>query len=35
MLDVGDTIPDFDLPTNGGNSLSRKDLRGKTVVMYF
>lgn len=35
MLDVGDTIPDFDLPTNGGNSLSRKDLKGKTVVMYF
>lgn len=35
MLDVGDTIPDFDLPTNGGSTLSRKDLKGKTVVMYF
>ena len=35
MLDVGDTIPEFDLPTNGGNSLSRNDLNGKTVVMYF
>lgn len=35
MLDVGDAIPDFDLPTNGGGTLSRKDLKGKTVVMYF
>lgn len=35
MLDIGDTIPDFDLPTNGGDTLSRKDLKGKTVVMYF
>ncbi len=35
MLDVGDTLPDFDLPTNGGNTLSRAALKGKKVVMYF
>jgi len=35
MLDVGDKIPDFDLPTNGSGNLSNKDLKGKTVVLYF
>lgn len=35
MLDVGDKIPNFDLPTNGGGTLSNKDLKGKTVVLYF
>ena len=35
MLDVGDTIPDFDLPTNGGGSLSKESLKGKNVVIYF
>ena len=35
MLDVGDTIPDFDLPTNGNGTLSRKDLKGKTAIIYF
>lgn len=35
MLDVGDKVPNFDLPTNGGGKLSNKDLKGKTVVLYF
>lgn len=35
MLDVGDKTPDFNLPTSGGGTLSLKDLKGKTVVMYF
>lgn len=35
MLDVGDKIPAFDLPTSGDDTLSNKALKGKTVVMYF
>lgn len=35
MLDIGDKMPTFSLPTNGGGTLSSKDLKGKTVVMYF
>jgi len=35
MLDAGDKAPDFNLPVNGGATVSSKDLRGKTVVMYF
>lgn len=34
-LDVGDTIPSFDLPTDGGGTLSSADLAGKKVVLYF
>jgi peroxiredoxin Q/BCP len=34
-LDVGDKAPDFSLPTDGGGKLSLKDLKGKTVVLYF
>jgi peroxiredoxin Q/BCP len=34
-LKVGDKAPDFDLPTDGGGSLKLKDLKGKTVVLYF
>lgn len=35
MLQPGDKLPDFKLPTNGGGTLARKDLKGKTVVLYF
>lgn len=35
MLEAGDKAPDFKLPVNGDATLSSKDLRGKTVVMYF
>lgn len=34
-LDVGDTLPDFTLPTDGGGTLSSADLAGKTTVLYF
>lgn len=34
-LDVGDKAPDFSLPTDGAGTLSLKDLKGKTVVLYF
>ena len=32
---IGDKAPDFDLPTDGGGTLSLKDLKGKKVVLYF
>ncbi len=35
MLDTGDKAPNFNLPVNGGGNLALKDLKGKTVVMYF
>ena len=35
MLETGDKAPNFDLPVNGGGTLSLKDLKGKAVVMYF
>ena len=35
MLDTGDKAPNFNLPVNGGGKLALKDLKGKTVVMYF
>lgn len=35
MLDTGDKLPDFNLPTNGGATLARKDLKGKIAVVYF
>jgi thioredoxin-dependent peroxiredoxin len=34
-LKVGDKAPDFTLPTDGGGEISLKDLRGRTVVLYF
>lgn len=35
MLDIGDTLPKFDLPTNGGDTLSNNSFKGKKVVIYF
>jgi peroxiredoxin Q/BCP len=32
---VGDKAPDFTLPAGGGGKVSLKDLRSKTVVLYF
>jgi peroxiredoxin Q/BCP len=32
---VGDTAPDFMLPTDGGGTATLKSLKGKTVVLYF
>ena len=34
-LTVGDKAPAFNLPTDGGGTLALKDLKGKTVVLYF
>ena len=33
-LATGDVAPDFTLPTDSGDSLSLKDLRGRKVVLY-
>ena len=34
-VELGDKAPDFTLPADGGGKVSLKDLRGKTVVLYF
>lgn len=34
-IDIGDEAPAFELPTNGGGTLSMDDLKGKKVVLYF
>ena len=34
-VDVGDKAPSFILPSDGGGKVSLKDLKGKTVVLYF
>ncbi len=34
-LKPGDQAPDFTLPTDGGGTLSLKQLRGKPVILYF
>lgn len=35
MIDIGDKLPDFTLPTDGGGSVSSSGLKGKIVVLYF
>ncbi|MBI4429311.1 MAG: thioredoxin-dependent thiol peroxidase [Ignavibacteriales bacterium] len=35
MLNVGDTAPQFKLPSGNGRTLSLKDFKGKKVVLYF
>lgn len=34
-VEIGDSAPAFELPTNGGDTLAMKDLAGKRVVLYF
>lgn len=34
-LAVGDTAPDFTLPTDTGDQVTLSDLRGKKVIVYF
>lgn len=34
-LQPGDSAPDFTLPTGDGGTLALRDLKGKTVVLYF
>ncbi len=33
--DVGDTIPEFTLPVDGGGTLSSAELAGKKLILYF
>jgi peroxiredoxin Q/BCP len=35
MLNVGEPAPDFTLQDHTGRSVSLKDFRGKTVVLWF
>lgn len=32
---MSSTLPDFSLPTSGGGTISRDDLRGRRTVLYF
>jgi len=34
-MDIGDTAPAFDLPTDGGTNAASAALRGRKVVLYF
>jgi peroxiredoxin Q/BCP len=35
MLQVGDKAPDFDLMADNNKQIRLKDLKGKTVILYF
>ena len=35
MLNIGDKAPDFSLPSDSGSSVSLKDFKGHTLVLYF
>lgn len=34
-MEIGDTAPAFDLPTDGGGNVTSSALRGRKVVLYF
>ena len=34
-INTGDTVPDFELPATGDQSIRLSDLKGKNVVIYF
>jgi len=34
-VNEGEKAPDFSMPTDGGGSVSLKDLKGKAIVLYF
>ncbi len=35
LVEIGDKAPDFTLPTDGDGKVSLKELKGKTVILYF
>jgi len=35
MIDIGDQAPDFLIATDGGNTISLKELKGNKVILYF
>lgn len=35
MIDVGDQLPEFNLPTDGGGMMSNADIAGKKVILFF
>jgi peroxiredoxin Q/BCP len=34
-LEIGNTAPDFTMPTDGGGEVTLSSLRGKPVILYF
>lgn len=35
MLNIGDSAPNFSLPSVSGNNISLQDFKGKTLVLFF
>lgn len=35
ILDIGDKVPDFELPSSSGREMSLSDFKGKKIVLYF
>jgi len=35
MLKVGEKAPDFSLSSDSGDTVSLKDFKGKTLILYF
>lgn len=34
-MDINDKAPEFSLPDQNGQTVSLKDFRGKTVILFF
>lgn len=35
MVEIGQVVPDFELPASGERNISLQDMRGKNLVIYF
>ena len=35
MIDIGNQAPDFFMSTDGGNTISLKELKGNKIILYF